>query len=156
MAGNRHAIFFETPNGVKAWLMRQSILLGIVAALMLVSPVHAKDGPRFSTKTPIEDIAANPAARAVIDAEMPGFTTHPMYEQFKTMSLEALDAMFPGAVPRERIDAVDKALRAIPADANAATPAEAKGSGDAVAAQAEPAEKAQPAETPPPEAHPQR
>ena len=93
---------------------------GVIAslALMVATPGLAKDDkPVFSIKTPIEKIAANPAARAVIDAELPGFTTHPMYEQFKTMSLDALDAMFPGAVPRERIDAVDKALRAIPGDA---------------------------------------
>lgn len=102
---------------------------GVIASLALLAatPGLAKDDkPSFSIKTPIEKIAANPAAKAVIDAELPGFTTHPMYEQFKTMSLDALDAMFPGAVPRERIDAVDKALRAIPADAaaDAAKPAE--------------------------------
>lgn len=95
---------------------------GVIAslALMAATPGFAKDDkPAFSIKTPIEKIAANPAAKAVIDAELPGFTGHPMYEQFKTMSLDALDAMFPGAVPRERIDAVDKALRAIPEEAAA-------------------------------------
>lgn len=112
---------------------------GVIAslALMAATPGLAKDGkPVFSIKTPIEKIAANPAARAVIDAELPGFTSHPMYEQFKTMSLDALDAMFPGAVPRERIDAVDKALRTIPADADAAAPAETAASAAAPAATA--------------------
>jgi hypothetical protein len=106
--------------------MKRAVSLGAIMALMLSPPVLAKDDkPAFSTKTTLEKIAANPAAKAVIDTELPGFTTHPMYEQFKTMSLEALDAMFPGAVPRERIDAVDKALRAIPADAAAAEAASA-------------------------------
>lgn len=120
--------------------MKKSMFLGAIAALLIATPGFAKDDkPTFSIKTPIEKIAANPAAKAVIDAELPGFTTHPMYEQFKTMSLEALDAMFPGAVPRERIDAVDKSLRAIPADAadaGTATPAGAiaSHSGDAAGA----------------------
>lgn len=118
--------------------MKKSMFLGAIAALLIATPGFAKgDKPSFSIKTPIEKIAANPAARAVIDAELPGFTSHPMYEQFKTMSLDALDAMFPGAVPRERIDAVDKALRAIPEEAANADAANAD--------VAKPAEIAQPA-----------
>ena len=130
-------------------------------ALSISTPGSAKDDkPAFSIKTPIEEIAANPAARAVIDAELPGFTTHPMYEQFKTMSLDALDAMFPGAVPRERIDAVDKALRAIPADTATAEVASdggsaTTGSGDA-GQPAKPADAAPPAGTETAGSNPQR
>ena len=125
-------------------MRKYSFVHGVIAslALMVATPGLAKDDkPSFSIKTPIEKIAANPAARAVIDAELPGFTSHPMYEQFKTMSLDALDAMFPGAVPRERIDAVDKALRAIPADAaaDAAKPAETVAVSQPVADAATPA-----------------
>lgn len=119
-------------------MRKLTLVHGVIAslALMAATPGLARDDkPAFSIKTPIEKIAASPAARAVIDAELPGFTSHPMYEQFKTMSLDALDAMFPGAVPRERIDAVDKALRAIPADAaaDAAKPAEAAAASPPVA-----------------------
>lgn len=142
--------------------MIKNNVLAIVAAVLLVAvPASAKDDkPAFSIKTPIEKIAANPAARAVIDAELPGFTTHPTYEQFKTMSLEALDAMFPGAVPRERIDAVDKALRALPADAATAELAgdagsATTGSGDA-GQPAKPADAAPPAGTGTAGADPQR
>jgi hypothetical protein len=130
-------------------------------ALSIATPGLAKDDkPAFSTKTTLEKIAANPQAKAVIDAELPGFTTHPMYEQFKTMSLEALDAMFPGAVPRERIDAVDKALRAIPADAAAeaaSAPAESAAKSTSDAGQpAKPADPAPPAGTDASGSNPQR
>ncbi|MGH6617101.1 hypothetical protein [Sphingomonas sp.] len=105
--------------------MKKSIFLGgMVAsfALSIATPVYAgADKSAFSIKTPIEKIAANPAAKAVIEHELPGFMTHPLYEQFKTMSLEALEAMFPDAVPHERVEAVDAALKAIPADAAAQT-----------------------------------
>lgn len=140
---------------------RNNVLAIVAAALLVAVPASAKgDKPAFSIKTPIEKIAANPAARAVIDAELPGFTTHPMYEQFKAMSLDALDAMFPGAVPRERIDAVDKALRAIPADAASAEVASdagsaATGSGDA-GQPAKPADATPPAGTETAGSNPQR
>jgi hypothetical protein len=97
--------------------MRFRFLL-LAVALQTAAPLYAaddKDKPVFSIKTPIERIAASPEARAVLERELPGFTTHPQYEQFKTMSLDALAAMFPDAVPHERVKVVDAALRAIPA-----------------------------------------
>lgn len=91
--------------------------LQLAIALQAVAPLHAvaEDKPAFSTKTPIERIAANPDAKAVLERELPGFTAHPQYDQFKAMSLEALEAMFPDAVPHERVKAIDAALRTIPA-----------------------------------------
>ena len=96
------------------------ILQLAVALQVVAAPLHAapdKNKLAFSIKTPIEQIAANPAAKAVLDRELPGFTTHPQYDQFKAMSLEALEAIFPDAVPHERVKEVDAALRAIPAAA---------------------------------------
>lgn len=97
-------------------------LLLLAVAVQAAVPANAapdKEKPPFSLKTPIERIAADPAARAILERELPGFTTHPQYEQFKAMSLDALMAMFPNAVPRERAKAVDAALRAIPAPGKA-------------------------------------
>lgn len=93
-------------------------ILQLAAVMQAAAPLHAaagQDKPAFSTKTPIEQIAANPDAKAVLERELPGFATHPQYDQFKAMSLEALEAMFPDAVPHERVKAVDTALRAISA-----------------------------------------
>jgi hypothetical protein len=97
-------------------------IVQLALALQVVTPLQAATGknkPAFSIKTPIEQIAANPAARAVLERELPGFTSHPQYDQFKAMSLEALEAMFPDAVPHDRVKAVDAALRAIPATGQA-------------------------------------
>lgn len=89
----------------------------LAAATLAATPLYAmsgKDKPAFSLKTPIERIAADSQAREILERELPGFATHPQYEQFKTMSLDALMAMFPNAVPLERAKAVDAALRALP------------------------------------------
>lgn len=96
------------------------ILQLAIALQAVAAPLHAvagQDKPAFSARTPIEQLAANPAAKAVLERELPGFTTHPQYDQFKAMSLETLEAMFPDAMPHERVKAIDAALRAIPAPA---------------------------------------
>jgi hypothetical protein len=54
--------------------------------------------PKFTLDTPIETIAADPAGKAVLDADFPGMTTHPAYEQFKGMSLAAVQPMSQGAI----------------------------------------------------------
>lgn len=99
--------------------MKKWTWLRLVAIFSLLNavPGHAQDAePVFSLKTPIEKIIANPAGRALIDAEMPGFFAHPMYEQFKLKSIDELTVMLGGAEP-ERLAALDKKLRAIPASA---------------------------------------
>ena len=99
--------------------MKKLAFLGLVAIFSLLNavPGHAEDAePMFSLKTPIAKIIASPAGRAVIDAEMPGFFAHPMFEQFKLKSIDELTVMLGGAEP-ERLAAIDKALRAIPVDA---------------------------------------
>lgn len=93
------------------------LVLVAIFSLLNAIPGHAQDAERvFSLKTPIEKIIATPAGRAVIDAEMPGFFAHPMYEQFKLKSIDELTVMLGGAPP-ERLAAIDKALRDIPVDA---------------------------------------
>lgn len=94
---------------------RLLLLAVAVQAAVPATAAPGKEKPPFSLKTPIERIAADPAARAILERELPGFTAHPQYEQFKAMSLDTLMAMFPNAVPQERAKAVDAALRAIPA-----------------------------------------
>ncbi len=74
----------------------------IAAALLLVTaPVVAKDvvptpvaaTSAFTIDSPIEAIAADPKAKAALDAAFPGMTAHPMYEQFKSMSIKQLQPM---------------------------------------------------------------
>lgn len=96
--------------------MKKSILLGVAAAFLIAAPGSAKDAePAFSLDTPIEKIAANPAGLALIEAELTGLLAHPNYEQYKTRSINELSVMLGGSPP-ERLAAMDKMLRAIPAD----------------------------------------
>jgi hypothetical protein len=53
---------------------------------------------KFSLDTPIETIAADPAGKAVLDTDFPGMLTHPAYDQFKSMSLSAVQPMSQGAM----------------------------------------------------------
>lgn len=68
----------------------------MAAGLAFASGALAADAPKFSTDTPIEQIVANPDAKAVLDKDAPGLTTHPMYDQFKSMSLNDLAPMSQG------------------------------------------------------------
>ena len=98
------------------------ILQLAIALQAMAAPLHAaagQDTPAFSARPPIAQLAATPAAKAVLERELPGFTAHPQYDQFKAMSLETLEAMFPDAVPHARVKAIDAALRAIPGPAKA-------------------------------------
>jgi hypothetical protein len=74
--------------------------VGLVAAALtfVAAPVMAENAAppaaaKFTADSPIEAIAADPKAKAVLDAVFPGMTTHAMYEQFKGMSLKALQPM---------------------------------------------------------------
>lgn len=96
--------------------------VGFVAiALSLVSaPVIAADTavPAASTlkltaDTPIETIAADAKARAVLDAVFPGMTTHAMYEQFKSMSVKQLQPMASDKITEAGIAKLEAELAAL-------------------------------------------
>ena len=61
------------------------------------TPAAAPAGA-MTLDTPIEEIVANPAGKAVLDKDMPGLTTHPAYDQFKSMSLKEVQPMSQGAI----------------------------------------------------------
>lgn len=58
---------------------------------------------KFTLDTPIEAIAADPAGKAVLDADFPGMLTHPAYDEFKGMSLAAVQPMSQGAITEEAL-----------------------------------------------------
>ena len=63
--------------------------------------------------TPIAEIAAAPAGKAVLDKELPGLLTHPAYDTFKAFSLKALQPYSNGLITDERLAAVEAELKAI-------------------------------------------
>ncbi|MGK6319582.1 hypothetical protein [Sphingomonas sp. DT-204] len=68
---------------------------------------------KFSTQTPIQDLAADAAAKAVLEKDVPGLTARPEYEMFKGMSLRQLQAYSDGKLTDELLAKVDADLAAI-------------------------------------------
>ncbi|WP_042269895.1 hypothetical protein [Paraburkholderia heleia] len=94
----------------------------VTASLFAMSVSLGFAGQAFSqTKpltldTPIEQIAANPEGKKVLEADLKNPKTgrsifdNPMYEQFKSMSLKQLQPMAPKAVTDERLEKVAEDL----------------------------------------------
>jgi hypothetical protein len=68
----------------------------------------------LSLDTPIEQIVANPAGKAVLDKDIPGLTTHPAYDQFKSMSLKEVQPMSQGALTDPMLAKAGTDLAALP------------------------------------------
>ena len=67
----------------------------------------------FSIDSPIEQLVANPATKTVLEADFPGITTHPAYEQFKAMSLKQLAPYSNGIITDEKLGKASADLAAI-------------------------------------------
>lgn len=65
--------------------------------------VPAVPAAKYTLDTPIEQIAADPKGKAVLDAVLPGTTTHAMYDMFKSMSLNQVAPMSEGKITPERL-----------------------------------------------------
>jgi hypothetical protein len=69
-------------------------------------------GP-LSLDTPIEKLCAVPAAKAVLDQDLPGLTTRPEFGLFKSMSLKQLQPMSKGQLTRADLAKVKADLAAL-------------------------------------------
>jgi hypothetical protein len=79
------------------------------AATPAAAPASAAAGALSVETTPIETLVANPAAKAVLEKDLPGLTTHEAYDQFKAMTLSQVAPMSQGAI-------TDEALKTVQAD----------------------------------------
>lgn len=77
------------------------------------APMAPAAAAKFTVDTPIETLVADPKANAVLDANFPGMTKHPMYEQFKGMSLKQVQPMSGGRIKDEQIAKANAELAAI-------------------------------------------
>lgn len=71
-------------------------------------------GPALTIDTPIETLVAVPMAKAVLDADIPGLTVHPMYDKFKHENLRALAPKFGGAITDKDLAKTQADLAALP------------------------------------------
>ena len=85
----------------------------IASAVVATPAAPAASTSRLSIDMPIEAIAADPAGKAVLDANFPGMTTHAMYEQFKGMTLTQVQPMSNGNIKDEAVAKAKDDLAAI-------------------------------------------
>jgi hypothetical protein len=87
------------------------------AAIAQTAPAPTPAAPaaaaKFNLDTPIEALVADPKAKAVLDADLPGVSTHPSYDMFKGMSLRAVQPMSNGKLTDEQLKKVETDLAAI-------------------------------------------
>ena len=94
----------------------------VLAALVLLAlPARAQDqpasatapatpvaatpaAPGYSRDTPVEKIAADPEAAAVLNKDLPGLLTDAEYPLFKSMSLKQLQSASGGDLSLEDVD----------------------------------------------------
>jgi hypothetical protein len=96
--------------------MKKFIAAGVFAASLAFGGAGlAQTAPATSLTldTPIEQIVASPAGKAVLDKDLPGLTSHAMYDQFKTMSLKDLQPMSQGAITDEALKKVGDDLATV-------------------------------------------
>lgn len=73
---------------------------------------HAKADGKLTLDTPVEAIVARPEGKAVLEANLPGITTHEHYEHFKAMSLRQIAGMAPDSLTPEALAKVEAGLAA--------------------------------------------
>lgn len=88
-------------------------LMAVVAAPMVHAETTVPAAAKFNVDMPIETLAADPAAKAALEASLPGLTSHTMYDQFKGMSLTQLQPMASDKITDEAIAKLKAALAEI-------------------------------------------
>lgn len=92
-------------------------LSAFAAACATVQDAPSGEAPTprsaYTLDTPIQRLVADPAVKAVLDRELPGLTTHDRYDQFKGLSLKALQPFSGGLINDSRLAAIEADLRAL-------------------------------------------
>jgi hypothetical protein len=98
----------------------KTLLLAVALSALPLAPASfaqtaapAAAAAKFNLDTPIQDIVANPAAKAAFDAALPGVSTHESYEMFKGMSLNQLKTYAADKLTPEVLAKVEKDLAAV-------------------------------------------
>jgi hypothetical protein len=94
----------------------------LFATLLVTVPVTAQAA--YDADTPVEKIAADPDAAAVLNRDLPGLLTDSQYNLFKSMSLKQLQQASDGELSEADVDKAVADLQTLPAPAGLpATPA---------------------------------
>jgi len=87
----------------------------LCAALLLSgSAAQAQEQLAYSADTPVEKLAADPAAAEVLNKDIPGLLSDSQYAMFKGMSLKQLRRASNGELSTETVDKTVSDLQALP------------------------------------------
>jgi hypothetical protein len=94
--------------------MKKMILASLAGLSIAFAAAAALAADKLTVDaTPIADLAATPETKAILDKDLPGLTAHPAFDQFKGMTLKALQPMSGGVVTDEQLAAVQAGLDAL-------------------------------------------
>ena len=99
----------------------KTLLLAVALSTLPIAPASfAQDAAapaavaaKFNLDTPIQDIVANEAAKAALEANIPGLAAHESYDMFKGMSLNQLKAYAADKLTPELLAKTEKDLAAV-------------------------------------------
>lgn len=83
------------------------------AAFAQTTPAPAAAAAKFNLDTPVQDLVADAKAKAVLEANLPGISTHESYEMFKAMSLRQLSGYAADKLTPEVLAKTEKDLAAL-------------------------------------------
>lgn len=103
---------------MKLHLMLGAALLVPAVAVAQTAPAApaadaAKPAAKFNLDTPIGELLANEAAKAVLDKELPGLTQLPQLEMIKGLGLKQLQPYSDGKLTDELLAKTEAGLAAI-------------------------------------------
>ena len=90
---------------------RHAMLRIFLVTLLVTAPVAAQAA--YDADTPVEKIAANPDAAAVLNRDLPGLLNDSSYNLFKTMSLSQLQKASDGELSQADVEKTVADLQAI-------------------------------------------
>ncbi|MFL9840389.1 hypothetical protein ABS767_05385 [Sphingomonas sp. ST-64] len=99
----------------------KTLLLAVALSTLPLAPVSfaqdvaapAVTAAKFNLDTPIQDIVADEKAKAALEANLPGLSTHESYDMFKGMSLNQLKAYAADKLTPEVLAKTEKDLAAV-------------------------------------------
>jgi hypothetical protein len=98
-------------NALTAVLIAAAPLALATPVLAQTAPAAPAEKPKLSTaETTIGDLLDNPAAKAILEKHMPGFSTNPQVEMARGFTLRAVQPMVPDQIKVEMLDMIDADL----------------------------------------------
>jgi len=95
--------------------MKKMLAAGLAGLSLMLTAGAALAADALSVETTtIEELVANPAAKAILDKDVPMLTSHPAFDQFKAMTLKALQPLSQGALTDEILATVQADLDKLP------------------------------------------